>query len=205
MSNILDILRRSDLSLDALGRHYGQLCQLLRGRAERPMQKHRFGALRRVSHAALEPFADGGRTHGKRQEADIWFSMRRYRERQQWVGKLNFTPRVRSPSISDRSRPVRWTRLDPEQTYRSQISRPRSGQPQARRVVGILPSEGAEGGASAQAQYYFSTLKIRFRASLQCLAIRTRGSASGASARAATRLASRTGRRCRSFHGPCER
>lgn len=65
----------------------------------------------------LEPFADGRRTHGAHQEADIWFSMRRYRERQQWVGNLNFTPGVRSPSISDRSRPVRWTRLDPSAPF----------------------------------------------------------------------------------------
>lgn len=61
----------------------------------------------------LEPFADGGGTHGKRQEADIRFGSRRHRERQQCEGRLNFTPGMFIPAMSDRSPPVRWTRIGP--------------------------------------------------------------------------------------------
>lgn len=70
---------------------------------------------RETAQQRLEPFTDGGRTHGECHQADIRFGGRRQHERQQCEGQLTSTSRRCGPAASDRSRQARWTRIDPNQ------------------------------------------------------------------------------------------
>jgi hypothetical protein len=89
-----------------------------------PTHHGRSHSRREAAVQRLEPFADGRRTHVERHQADIRFGSRRHCERQQCEGQLTATPGMPSLAMSDRSRPARWTRTDPEPTSAALISPP---------------------------------------------------------------------------------